>query len=164
MNNDVSLVSSTGPFTLRCRTVATGGFKHLNYVRGLPPLPVEERFGPPDEAPATTPSETLLAALGSCLGAHIHANATAGNVTVHSLHLMVEADLEASPMWQRPGGTPGPVGFEAIRIEVHMEADTPPEGLRALIAHALLWSPVANTLHNPVHLALALAAPTATPA
>ena len=64
-----------GPATERCRTVATGRFKQLNYVRGLPPLPVEERFGPPDEVPVVTPSEMLLTTLGSCLSAHIHANA-----------------------------------------------------------------------------------------
>jgi hypothetical protein len=30
--------------------------------------------------------------------------------------------------------------------------------LRALVAHAVLWSPVANTLHGPVHLDVAMAA------
>lgn len=146
---------------LRCRTVAAGGFKQLNYVRGLAPLPVEERFGPPDEVPATTPSETLLAALGSCLGTHIHANAAAGGITVHRLELEVEADLAASPLWDPPGREPGPVGFEAIRVAVRMEAAASPEALRALIAHAVLWSPVANTLHGPVHLDVALTGPVA---
>lgn len=145
--------------TLRCRTVASGGFKQLNYVRGLPPLPVEERFGPPDDAPVTTPSETLLAALGSCLSAHIHANAAAGSVVVHSLELEVEADVAASPLWDRSGRTPGPVGFEAIRVAVRLRAEAPAEALRALVAHAVLWSPVANTLHGPVHLDVALTEP-----
>lgn len=163
MNDEVSRTAAPEPVTLRCRTVAAGGFKQLNYVRKLAPFPVEERFGPPDEVPVTTPSETLLAALGSCLGAHIHANAAAGNVTVHSLELDVEADMAASPMWRRPGATPGPIGFEAIRITVQMKADAPPEALRALVAHALLWSPVANTLHDPVHLNVALADPLPAP-
>lgn len=152
-----------GKLALRCRTVATGGFKQLNYVRGLPPLPVEERFGPPDETPATTPSETLLAALGSCLGAHIHANAASGGIAVHRLELEVEADLAASPLWDPPGPEPGPVGFEAIRVAVRMEAAASPEALRALVAHAVLWSPVANTLHGPVHLDVTLARPAAAP-
>ena len=144
---------------LRCRTVASGGFKQLNYVRGLPPLPVEERFGPPGDAPVTTPSETLLAALGSCLSAHIHANAAAGSIVVHSLELEVEADVATSPLWDRSGRAPGPVGFEAIRVAVRLEAEAPAEALRALVAHAVLWSPVANTLHGPVHLDVALAGP-----
>ncbi len=163
MDDESSRIAAPGPVVLRCRTVAAGGFKQLNYVRGLPPLRVEERFGPPDEMPVATPSELLLAALGSCLGAHIHANAAAGNIAVHSLQLDVEADVAASPMWKKPGGAPGPIGFEAIRITVHMAADAPPEALRAMIAHALLWSPVANTLHDPVHLDVALADPVPAP-
>ena len=151
------------PVPLRCRTVAAGGFGQLNYVRGLPPLPVEERFGAPDGAPATTPCETLLAAFGSCLCAHIQANALAGNIVVHRLELEVEADLAASSLWDPPGPEPGPVGFGAIRVSVRMEAAASPEALRALVAHAVLWSPVANILHGPVHLDVALAAPAAVP-
>ena len=151
------------PATLRCRTVAAGGFKQLNYVRGLPPLPAEERFGPPDEAPAATPSEMLLAAFGSCLSAHIHANAASGSIAVRSLEVHVEADMAASPMWDARGQAPGAMGFETIRVAVRMEADASPEALRALIAHAVLWSPVANTLYGPVHLDVALAGTAAAP-
>jgi uncharacterized OsmC-like protein len=143
--------------TLRCHTVATGAFKQLNYVRSLPPLRVEERFGPPDGAPAATPSETLLTALGSCLSARIHANAISGSVVVHSLEVDVEVDVAASPMWDHlPGQAPGRIGFEAIRVAVHIQADASLEALRALVAHAVLWSPIANTLHDPVHLDVAL--------
>jgi len=150
-------VPRPAPATLRCCTVAAGGFKQLNYVRGLPPLPVEERFGLPDEVPAATPSEMLLAAFGSCLSAHIHANAASGGIVVRSLELDVEADLAASPMWDARGQSPGAMGFEAIRVAVRMEADASPEALRALVAHAVLWSPVANTLYGPVNLDVALA-------
>ncbi len=157
-------VSRPAPATLRCRTVAAGGFKQLNYVRALPPLPVEERFGPPDEAPAATPSEMLLAAFGSCLSAHIHANAASGSIAVRSLEVDVEADMAASPMWDVRGQAPGAMGFETFRVAVRMEADASPEALRALIAHAVLWSPVANTLHGPVNLDVALAGAAVAPA
>ena len=150
--------------TLRCRTVAAGGFEQLNHVRDLPPLPAGERFGPADGAPAATPSELLLAAFGSCLSAHIHADAASGNIAVQGLELDLEADVAASPMWDPRGGGPGPVGFEAIRVAVRIRADAPPEALRALVAHAVLWSPVANTLHDPVHLDVALAGPAGVPA
>lgn len=138
--------------TLRCRTVASGGFKQLNYVRDLPPLLLEERFGPPDEVPVATPSETLLAALGSCLCARIHANAAAGSIVVHSLELDVEVDTSTSPMWDAPIPNPRSIGFEAIRVAVRLKADASPEALSALLAHAVMWSPIANTLHDPVHL------------
>lgn len=141
--------------TLRCRTVAGGGLQALNYVRNLPPIPVEERLGLPTDEATVTPSETLLAAVGSCLAARIRADAVTGSIHVRSLTLDMEVDVERSPLW----GTAGArlVGFEAIRVAVRLDADAPPEALRALIAHALLWSPVANTLHNAVHLDVALA-------
>lgn len=142
--------------TLRCRTVAGGGFKQMNYVRGLPALLIEERLGPPDDALVATPSETLLAALGSCLSAHIYADAASRSIVVRSLELDVEVDVLTSPMWNASGQAPGPIGFEAVRVTVHMAADAPPEALRALIAHAVMWSPIANTLHGPVHLDVAL--------
>ena len=143
--------------TLRCRTVAGGGFETLNYVRTLPPILVEERLGLPSDEAAVTPSEALLAALGSCLAARIRADAVTGSIHVRSLALDMAVDVEKSPLWGTAGA--GLVGFEAIRVAVHLEADAPAEALRALIAHALVWSPVANTLHNAVHLDVALAEP-----
>ena len=129
----------------------------MNYVRDLAPLTIEERFGPPTNYSAATPSETMLAALGSCLSARIHANAASGNIAVHSLELELEVDVMTGSMWDPPGHAPRSVGFEAIRVLVHMRADGSTEALHALIAHAVLWSPVANTIHDPVHLEVMLA-------
>lgn len=148
---------SETPGRLRCRTVASGGFKNLNYVRNLAPMPVEERLGPPDQAPVPTPFETLLAALGSCLASRIHANATLGNIVVHSLELDLDADVPTSAMWRTDIAIPGPPGLDAIRIRVHLHADAPQDELRSLIANALMLSPVANTLHGPMNLDVALA-------
>ena len=143
--------------TLRCRTVAAGGFRQMNYVRDLPALVVEERFGPPDDTPVATPSETMMAALGSCLSARIHANAASASIVVRGLVLEIEVDLPGNSMWEPVRNPPRPVGFESVRVAVHMQADASGEALRALVAHAVLWSPVANTLHDPVHLDVALA-------
>ncbi len=113
---------------------------------------VAERFGASENAEVPSPSEALLAALGSCLSARIHANAAAGTIRVTSLELEVEVDIGASSLWERFVAEPGAVGFGAIRVVVHIDADASPEAVRALIAHAVLWSPIANTLHDPVHL------------
>jgi uncharacterized OsmC-like protein len=148
---------------LRCRTVSMGALQHLSYVRNLPPVKVEERLGPPTDGEAMTPSETLLAALGSCLAARIHAGAVTGSIAVQSLELEIEVDVEKSPFWGNPGEEARSVGFESIRVTVHFEADAPADALRALIAHALMWSPVANTLHGPVHLDMTLGRTSAEP-
>ncbi len=141
---------------LRCRTVVSSRYRQTNHVRALAPIAVEEPFGSDAALDVATPSETLLMALGSCLGARIHANAASGSIQVRSLELEVEVDVKPGTMWEPRGTEPGAVGFETIRIVVHMEANASPAALRALISHALLWSPVANTLYGPVHLDIAL--------
>jgi uncharacterized OsmC-like protein len=143
--------------TLYCRTIAAVGFQHLNYIRKLPAIQVEERLGLTSDTGAATPSEILLAALGSCLASRIHADAVAGSIAVQSLQVSVEADVATSPTWGPAVRDPGPVGFAAIRVSVDLKADAPPDALRALVAHAVLWSPVANTIHDPVHLDVTLA-------
>ncbi len=137
--------------TLRCRTVAEDRFQQRNHIRDLPDGPPVGSGGTP------TPSEALLAALGSCLSAGIHADAVARHIPVHRLELVVEAEIDSTDGWTLGNAEPGPIGFEAIRVTVHLDADAPRDVLAALVRHATLWSPVANTLHNPVHLDIALA-------
>lgn len=145
--------------TLRCRTVAQGRFHQLNYIRDLPAQPVMEHEpeGLLSETAAPNALEALLAALGSCLAVGIHANAVVRNIPIHRLELELSAEIDMSAGWRVGRGDPKPIGFEAIHVTVHLEADAPRDALNALIKHATLWSPVANTLHNPVHLVVALA-------
>ena len=142
--------------TLRCRTVAEGRFRQMNYVRDLPPLLVDEMSGIPGADGAAQPLEFLLSALGSCLAAGLRANALARSIMLSRLELEVAADMAVAP---RDAARPEPIGFDEVRVTVHLEADAPRDALAALVAHAALWSPVANTLHNGVHLAVALAPP-----
>ena len=146
--------------TLRCRTLAQGRFHQLNYIRDLPPQPVseEEPEGLLAEASAPNASEALLAALGSCLAVGIHANAVAQGIPIRSLNLELEADINTTAVWGAGDLHPKTIGFEAIRVAVHLDADASRDSLAALVKHATLWSPVANTLHNPVHLDVSLAA------
>jgi uncharacterized OsmC-like protein len=145
---------------LRCRTVARGRFNQLNYIRNLPPQPgmEVEPEGLSGEAIAPNASEALLAAFGSCLAVGIHANAVAQGIPLQSLELELAADLNSTSVWGAGDLTPKTIGFETIRVSVHIEADAPRASLEALVRHATLWSPVANTLHNPVHLDVTLEA------
>ncbi len=140
--------------TLKCRTVAEGRFRHLNMIRSLPAHVIDE---PPvllgdDTAP--NPSEASLAALGSCLAVGIHANAVARNITINRLELELEADINITSVWGTGDVSPKPVGFDAVRVKVHLDADAPQAELDALIAHAKVWSPVANTFTKPVALSV----------
>ena len=137
---------------VKCKTVAEGRFRHLNYVRDLPPYIVDE---PPvllgdDTAP--NPSEASLASLGSCLAVGIHANAVNRGITINSLEIELDADINITAVWGTGDTSPKPVGFDAVRCNVHLDADVPQKDIDDLIAHAKKWSPVANTFMKPVSL------------
>jgi uncharacterized OsmC-like protein len=138
--------------TVRCRTVAEGKFRHLNFVRNLPAHIVDEPPALLGDDTAPNPSEALLAALGSCLAVGIHANAVAQGVTIRSLALDLEADINITSVWGTGDISPKPVGFDAVRVKVELDADAPADKLNALVAHATKWSPVANTVSQPVAL------------
>ena len=145
--------------TLRCRTVAQGRLSQFNYIRDLPSQSVmeDEPAGRLGESAAPNASEALLAALGSCLSIGIHANALSQGIPIRSLELNVEADISMTSVFGSGNLQPKTIGFETIRVSVTMDADASRKASAALIKHTVLWSPVANTLHNPVHLDVALA-------
>jgi len=138
--------------TLKCRTIAEGRFRHLNMIRDLPPYIVDEPPGLLGDDTAPNPSEASLAALGSCLAVGIHANAVAQGIVVQKLEIELEADINITAVWGTGDTSPKPVGFDAVRARVHLEADASQDKLDALIAHATKWSPVANTFTKPVAL------------
>jgi uncharacterized OsmC-like protein len=146
--------------TLHCRTQATSRFRHRHQIRDLPPFGdghEDDGSGLLGDDTMPNPSEALLAALGSCLLIGIQANAVSRAIPIRRLAIDLRADTSFAAHWGTGEPDLASIGFEAIKIEVHIEADVPREVLKALLDHALLWSPIANTLHNPVHLDLALA-------
>ena len=141
--------------TLRSRTVAGSRFRQFTQIRDLPALIVDEPSGIADAEPAPEPLEVLLAALGSDLTIGIRVGAMARGIALSRLALDLEADIAAAPMDM---GQPAPLGLEAVRVTVHIEADAPREALAALVARATLRSPVANTLHDGTELNVGLSA------
>ena len=119
---------------LQCRTVAQGRFSQLNHIRDLPPQAVVEN------ASASLSSETV-----------------AQGIPIRSLALDLTANLNATAVWGAGNLAPHAIGFESIQVVVHIDAEVPRDSRAALVRHATLWSPVANTLHNPVHLDVTLA-------
>ncbi len=143
--------------TLKCKTVAEGRFRHLNFIRTLEPYIVDEPPGLLGDDTAPNPSEASLAALGSCLAVGIHANAIARGMTVYRLEIELEGDLNITGVWGTGDLSEKPVGFTDVRAKVTFEADRPEEELRALLVHCQQWSPVANTFTRPVNLEVSLA-------
>ena len=115
--------------TLKCKTVAEGRFRHLNFIRSLPPYMVDEPPGLLGDDTAPNPSEASLAALGSCLAVGIHANAVARGITVYKLEIELEGDLNITAVWGTGDLSDKPVGFTDVRAKVTFEADRPREEL-----------------------------------
>ncbi len=156
MDTDVGAgVSRTS--VVRCRTVAEGHFRQLNYLRDLPPYVIEQRLGLEREDAAPTPLEAVLAALGSCLTLGLRANGIMRGITISSLSIELEAEFDASTIWGTPDRQSKPLGFNTVRALIRMDADAHRLELEDLVSHVLLWSPVSNSLHNPMHLEATLA-------
>jgi len=73
---------TTGKKTLKAKTVCEAGFRNMTYVRDLAPMLVGEPPALLGDDSAPNPSETALAALGSCISVGLLANATHRGVTL----------------------------------------------------------------------------------
>ena len=153
---------STHTRTLRCRTIATMHLRQRHRIRDLNPTgsgaaqESDKILLGEDEEPH--PSEMLLAALGACLTGSIQADAVARDIPVGELEVHSRGDFDPSTLWRTGPRRARPLGFQSIANEVHIEAEVPREFLKALVDYAVLWSPVANTLHGPVDVDVTLVA------
>ena len=132
--------------------MAEGKFRHANYIRNLPAYIVDEPPTLLGDDTAPNPSEAVLAALGSCIAVGIHANAIAQNIVITKLEVELEGDLNITAVWGTGDLSDKPLGFTDVRVNVILESNADEERKNALIAHALKYSPVANTLLRQVNL------------
>ncbi|MBD2037875.1 OsmC family protein [Leptolyngbya sp. FACHB-321] len=143
--------------SLKIKTVCEGQFRNLNYVRDLPEHVIDEPPGLLGQDTAPNPSEALLAALGSCLSVGIHANAIMRGITLTKLELELEGDINITGVWGIGDLSEKRLGFTDVRAKVDVDGDASQEALADLVAHANVWSPVANTLRNPVNVDVSIA-------
>lgn len=145
--------------TVKCRTVAQGRrFRHLNFIRDLPAHIVDEPPALLGDDTAPNPTEALLAALGSCVAVGLQANAVARGWHIHAIAVDVEGDINITSAWGTGDLSPKPVGLTAVRLKVHFDVHgASPAEIDEAIAHAAAWSPVLNTVRNPVPIEIARA-------
>jgi uncharacterized OsmC-like protein len=129
----------------------------LNYARDLDAHVIDEPPGLLGQDTAPNPSEAVLAALGSCLSVGIHANAIMRGISLTKLELVLEGDINITGVWGIGDLSEKRLGFTDIRVKVDLEGDASQEELADLVAHSNFWSPVANTLRNPVNMEVSLA-------
>jgi len=145
--------------TNKVHTVMEGQYRSLSTVGQHAPVVVDEPlhlFGQ-DTAPA--PGEIVLSGLGGCLAVGITAVATWKQVTLSRLEIFLEGDIGNPAAWGAGGAlkTSGEMGFQAIRVKVEIEGDAPRDVLDEIVRHANMYSPVANSMRNPIPFEIALA-------
>lgn len=145
--------------TNKVHTVVDGQYRTLSYVGNHEAVVVDEPphlFGQ-DTAPA--PGEVALSALGGCLAVGITAVATWKQVKLSKLELFLEGDIGNPAAWGAGGAQmqPAQMGFQQIRVKVDVEGDATREELDEIVRQANFYSPVANTMRNPIPFSIGLA-------
>jgi uncharacterized OsmC-like protein len=145
--------------TNKVHTVCEGQYRTLSYVGDHAPVVVDEPLHLFGQNTAPAPGEIVLSALGGCLAVGITAVATWKQVALSKLELFLEADIGNPAAWGAGGAEklPAEMGFQAIRVKVVLEGDAPREVLDEIVQRANYFSPVANTMRNPVPMTIALA-------
>ena len=102
----------------------------------------------------------VLSGLGGCIAVGVTAVATWKGVKLSRLEVFLEGDIGNPAAWGAGGAlekTPPEMGFQAIRVKVLVEGDAPREVLDEIVKHANYYSPVANSMRNPIPFEISLA-------
>ena len=143
----------------KVHTVMEGQYRSLSYVGDHAAVVVDEPLHLFGQNTAPAPGEIVLSALGGCLGVGITAVATLRQVKLSKLELFLEGDIGNPAAWGAGGAEkqPAEMGFQEVRVKVVIEGDATREELNDIVQHANFYSPVANTIRNPVPFSIELA-------
>lgn len=145
--------------TNKVHTVMQGQFRSWSFVGTHNPVVVDEPLHLFGENTVPAPGEIALSALGGCLSVGITAVATERQVRLSRLEVFLEADIGNSAAWGAGGADrrPEQMGFQEIRVKVVIEGDASRAELDDIVRTANHYSPVANTMRNPVPFSIATA-------
>ncbi len=145
--------------TNKVRTVMEGKYRSLSYVGEHAPVVVDEPLHLFGDNTAPAPGEVVLSALGGCLAVGITAVATWKQVKLSKLELFLEGDIGNPAAWGAGGAElpPPQMGFQAIRVKVNIEGEATRAQLDEIVQHANMYSPVANSMRNPIAFSIATA-------
>jgi len=145
--------------TNKVHTVMQGQYRSWSYVGIHNPVIVDEPLHLFGENTAPAPGEIVLSALGGCLGVGITAVATQREVKLSKLEIFLEGDIGNPAAWGAGGADmlPPQMGFQEIRVKVLIEGDATRDELDDIVSHANYYSPVANTMRNPIPFSIGLA-------
>ncbi|MDG1108286.1 MAG: OsmC family protein [Burkholderiaceae bacterium] len=149
--------------TNKVHTVMQGMYRSLSFVGDHLPVVVDEPLHLFGENTAPAPGEIVLSGLGGCLAVGITAVATWKQVKLTKLEIFLEGDIGNPAAWGAGGAVKQApeMGFQAIRVRVLIEGDATPEALDEIVQQANVYSPVANSMRNPIPFEIAMDSQTA---
>jgi uncharacterized OsmC-like protein len=144
--------------TNKVHTVMEGQFRSFSYVSDHHPVVVDEPVHLFGQNTAAAPGEIVLSALGGCLAVGITAVATLRQIKLSKLELFLEGDIGNPAAWGAGGAEmlAPQMGFQAIRVKVNLEGDADRAVLAQVVEHANIYSPVANSMRNPIAFDISL--------
>ena len=119
------------------------GFRSEARIRDFAPVQSDEPTGLGGTDAAPNPVEQLLGALGNCLAVGYAANASAAGIEIRDLRIELSGDLDLHSFL---GLRPGHAGYDAVVVDVHLEADADEQQLEQLHEAVIGTSPVGHTL------------------
>ena len=150
--------------TNKIHTICVGQYRTLSYLTNPDPMHpavvVDEPLHLFGQNTAPAPGEIVLSGLGGCLAVGIQAVATWKKVKLSKVEIFLEGDIGNPAAWGAGGAlekTPPEMGFQEVRVKVLVEGDAPREVLDEIVQHANYYSPVANTIRNPIKFSISLA-------
>ncbi|SES78004.1 Uncharacterized OsmC-related protein [Marinobacter segnicrescens] len=143
--------------TNKVHTVTEGQYRTVSHVNQHEVV-VDEPLHLFGEDTAPAPGEIVLSGLGGCLAVGITAVATWKQVKLSKLEIFLEGDIGNPAAWGAGGAEmkPDQMGFQEIRVKVLVEGDATREQLDEIVQHANYFSPVANTMRNPIPFSISL--------
>lgn len=145
--------------TNKVHTIMQGMYRSLSYVGQHEAVVVDEPLHLFGEDTAPAPGEIVLSGLGGCLAVGITAVATWKQIKLTKLEIFMEGDIGNPAAWGAGGAQKQPpeMGFQEIRVKVVIDGDATREELDEIVKHANYYSPVANTMRNPIAFSIELA-------
>jgi uncharacterized OsmC-like protein len=113
----------------------------FEFTNGEPPVLLGDNEG-------ANPVEFLLHALAGCVTTTTVLHAAARGIEIRSLSTELSGTMDLQGLLDLDPSVP--VGYEQIRIRMHIDADCSDEELDELIGFARNHSPVCNTVCRPV--------------
>jgi uncharacterized OsmC-like protein len=115
------------------------------FTNGEPPVLLGANEG-------ANPVEVLLHALAGCATTTTVLHAAARGIHIEALSTALEGEIDVQGLLGLDDAVP--VGYQQIRITMHIKADCTDEALDELLAFAQGHSPVSNTVCRPVPVVL----------